>query len=261
MSEKFTKEQFIAKARSIHGDKYDYSKVVYVNVKNYVEIICPIHGSFTQTPKNHLCGYGCRHCAANRQRIAIRSTNLGVGLYDIENVVITPETKLARVIWRNMLYRCYDKEWLDKNSTYKDCYVSDEWLVFSNFWKWFKENYIKGYDIDKDILSPQNNKHYSPDTCCFVPHKLNSILLKCNKLRGDYPICVSKIGNKFYSHVRIDGKITYLGSFETEKEAFGAYKKAKEDYVKSVVQKYYDNGEITKRVYDALMNYKININE
>ena len=253
--------EFVKRAREIHGDKYVYNEENYVNYKTHMDIFCPEHGFFGQTPKNHLCGYGCRKCATNRQRIAIRGTNLGIGFYDIENVVITPETKLARTMWRNMLYRCYDKEWLEKNSTYIGCYVCDEWLVFSNFWKWFKVNYIKGYELDKDILSPKDNKHYSPDTCCFIPHKLNTILLKCNTLRGDYPIGVSKIGNTFCSHVRIDGKITYLGSFETEKEAFGAYKKAKEDYVKTVAQKYYDNGEITKRVYDALMNYKINIYE
>lgn len=253
--------EFVKRAREIHGDKYVYNEENYVNYKTYMDIFCPEHGFFSQTPKNHLCGYGCRKCATNRQRIAIRGTNLGIGFYDIENVVITPETKLARTMWRNMLYRCYDKEWLEKNSTYRGCYVCDEWLVFSNFWKWFKVNYIKGYELDKDILSPKDNKHYSPDTCCFIPHKLNTILLKCNKLRGDYPIGVNRIDNTIFSHVRIDGKIVYLGSFKTEKEAFNAYKKAKEDYVKSVAQKYYDNGEITKRVYDALMNYKINIDE
>ena len=57
-----TKETFITKARKIHGDKYDYSKVEYVNSQTKVCIICPIHGEFWQKPNYHLCGYGCKTC-------------------------------------------------------------------------------------------------------------------------------------------------------------------------------------------------------
>ena len=57
-----TTEEFIEKAREIHGDKYDYSKVEYVNAKTKVCIICPEHGEFWQTPDSHLRGSGCIHC-------------------------------------------------------------------------------------------------------------------------------------------------------------------------------------------------------
>lgn len=53
---------FIDKAKSIHGDKYDYSKTRYVKSKLNVTITCPIHGDFTQTPNNHLRGAGCFDC-------------------------------------------------------------------------------------------------------------------------------------------------------------------------------------------------------
>ena len=46
--------KFLIKAREVHGDKYDYSKVVYVNCQTKVEIVCPIHGSFWQSPNSHL---------------------------------------------------------------------------------------------------------------------------------------------------------------------------------------------------------------
>ena len=58
-----TNQQFIEKAKQIHGDKYDYSKVNYVNAKTEVCIICPIHGEFWQKPTNHLQGNGCHKCA------------------------------------------------------------------------------------------------------------------------------------------------------------------------------------------------------
>ena len=53
---------FISEAKEIHGDKYDYTLVDYVNYKNKVKIICPTHGVFEQSPSNHLSGKGCLYC-------------------------------------------------------------------------------------------------------------------------------------------------------------------------------------------------------
>lgn len=58
---------FINKAKSIHGDKYDYSKVEFVNTKTKVCIICPEHGEFWQTPEKHLSGQGCPSCAKTKK--------------------------------------------------------------------------------------------------------------------------------------------------------------------------------------------------
>lgn len=60
---KLTTEKFIEKAKTVHGDKYDYSKVSYVSAKEKVCVICPEHGEFWQTPTVHLQGHGCRKCA------------------------------------------------------------------------------------------------------------------------------------------------------------------------------------------------------
>ena len=59
---KKTKEEFIKGARKKHGDKYDYSKVDYVNKRTKVCIICHEHGEFWQTPSSHLQGKGCPIC-------------------------------------------------------------------------------------------------------------------------------------------------------------------------------------------------------
>ena len=59
---KFTREEFIEKARETHGDKYDYSKVEYVNKNTKITIICPIHGEFQQRAHNHKRGQGCPVC-------------------------------------------------------------------------------------------------------------------------------------------------------------------------------------------------------
>lgn len=60
---RWTTKDWINKAQIIHNFKYDYSKVVYVNSKTPIEIICPIHGSFMQLPSEHLAGKGCKYCA------------------------------------------------------------------------------------------------------------------------------------------------------------------------------------------------------
>jgi hypothetical protein len=64
--QKSNKETFIAKAECIHNDKYDYSLVNYVSAKIEVEIICPKHNNFWQTPDSHLSGRGCNKCGFDR---------------------------------------------------------------------------------------------------------------------------------------------------------------------------------------------------
>jgi len=63
MAIKLTTEMFITRAINVHGDRYDYSKVVYINTKTKVCIICPEHGVFWQTPNGHIRGGGCKACA------------------------------------------------------------------------------------------------------------------------------------------------------------------------------------------------------
>ena len=70
---KLTEEEFIEKARNVHGDKYDYNKVVYVNNHTKVCIICPKHGEFWQTPMKHLAGQGCSKCKNSSLELAVEN--------------------------------------------------------------------------------------------------------------------------------------------------------------------------------------------
>jgi hypothetical protein len=56
------KNEFIKRAKEVHGDKYDYSLSEYINARIKLRIICPIHGKFEQSPFNHLRGTGCPIC-------------------------------------------------------------------------------------------------------------------------------------------------------------------------------------------------------
>ena len=74
---RMSKEEFIRRAKEKHGNKYDYSKVEYVNTRTKVCIICPIHGEFWQTPDEHL-RYGCKQCSVEyiaQKRIENSSKN------------------------------------------------------------------------------------------------------------------------------------------------------------------------------------------
>lgn len=76
-----TKESFILKSQNTHGDKYDYSKVEYINSKTKVTIICKVHGEFTQKPCDHInSSQGCPKCKQSKGEIEISK-------YLIENVI------------------------------------------------------------------------------------------------------------------------------------------------------------------------------
>lgn len=71
-----TTEEFIKRARAVHGDKYDYSKVEYVNSHTKVCIICPEHGEFWQTPSNHMRGKTCKVCAITNKGVLYKNRSL-----------------------------------------------------------------------------------------------------------------------------------------------------------------------------------------
>ena len=63
--------EFIAKAKELYNDKYDYSLVVYTKSSEKVSIICPEHGVFLKTPNKHLCGQGCPKCGRDRTKMGL----------------------------------------------------------------------------------------------------------------------------------------------------------------------------------------------
>jgi hypothetical protein len=69
-------EEFIKKSNEIHGFKYDYSKVIYQNNREKVEIICPIHGAFFQAPSSHIHGkHGCVKCSGKELKTTEKFIN------------------------------------------------------------------------------------------------------------------------------------------------------------------------------------------
>lgn len=172
--------------------------------------------------------------------------------------------------WKRMLQRCYDPKFHEKEPTYIDCKVDEEWLCFQNFAEWFYNNYyeIEGERIalDKDILH-RNNKIYSPNNCIFVPERINTLFIKCDSVRGDCPVGVyyHKRYKKFVAHCSIydfeenKSKRKYLGLYDTPKQAFEVYKQYKEKNIKDVADYYKE--QIPNELYQALYKYEVNISD
>lgn len=170
-------------------------------------------------------------------------------------------------IWRQMLYRCYSQKSIKKNPTYENCDVCEEWLNFQNFVNWFEKNYYEvetqSMCLDKDILV-KGNKTYSPKTCIFVPQEINKLFTKRQLHRGKYPVGVSihdkkSLKLKYVAHINKKDKFINLGRYNTPEEAFLAYKKAKEEYIKEVADKYKD--QIPQKLYDAMYKYEVEITD
>ena len=182
---------------------------------------------------------------------------LGVGEYQgsIEGVQTSQYKE-----WRGMLTRCYSNEYHKSYPTYINTQVCEEWLNFQNFAKWYEDNYYEvdnqTMHLDKDIIT-KGNKLYCPDKCVFVPHELNLLFTKNDSKRGQYLIGVyyDKRRHKFKSACRRYGKKVGLGSFDSEEEAFYAYKEFKEETIRLMAEEYKD--KIPMKLYNGLMSYKV----
>lgn len=258
------RDYFIQKAKEIHGDKYDYDKVVYEKANKKVCIICNVCGTeFLQTPNSHLDGHGCPECAKKAISEFHKGELLyGVGINDDERYCVDENGNYypAYSAWVHMLKRCYDDKYQSTHQTYIGCYVDERWYSYKAFRLWFEDEargYKDGYELEKDI-KVHGNKVYSPENCLIVPRFINTLFTKADKIRGNTMIGVTATKNGNYSaRLAKGGEQVYLGRFATEMEAFLAYKREKEKYIKEVADKYYKDGLIAKEVYDALYRYEV----
>lgn len=164
--------------------------------------------------------------------------------------------------WLNMLSRVYGNNNELTTRNYCDVTVCSDWLKFSNFKEFFDKNYIEGYELDKDLIS-KDNKTYGPDFCCFVPRRINLLIIKSDNTRGKYPvgIHIRKDTGKYVVQLRRDNLDAIRQEFTSIEEAFNFYKISKENYIKEVANEYKQKNLITDKVYEALINYEVLITD
>ena len=105
----------------------------------------------------------------------------------------------------------------------------------------------------------KGSKVYSESACVFLPKEINLALSTKKSQRGDCLIGVRKTKTGYQSRCNIRGKNYSLGTFNTEIEAFNAYKQTKENYLKELATKWKD--KIDTRAYNALMEYQVEITD
>lgn len=128
--------------------------------------------------------------------------------------------------WTRMLYRCYHKTFKEKHTTYEGCYVTEEWLTFSNFKSWMETQNWKGLELDKDILV-FNNKVYSPNTCIFVSQRVNKFLNIKKAMENKNPTGVvwNEVRGKYRAKCSdpFTGKVKILGEYSDIHKAHNAW--------------------------------------
>lgn len=168
----------------IHNYKYDYSKAVYLNSKNKLTIICPIHGEFLQTPSGHLRGMGCRKCVGKYkptlEEFISSARDIHKDKYDYSEFIYTSKDKVGVI-------KCNTCSNVFKQSPHNHVYHSKGYRVCNNIIKsqnptrlYYVTFLFEGllyYKIGKTIHSLE--KRFGADMKNIVTYK--SIMLSSGK--------------------------------------------------------------------------------
>ena len=219
-----TIEDFIEKARKVHGDKYDYSKVEYVNNHTNIIIICPEHGEFLQLPANHFKGCGCQKCGGNKKlntnEFIKRANDVHGDKYDYSKVKYKNiDTKVCIIcpehgeFWQSPschIYRHYGcpvcdeshleseirKLLLDNEITFTQEY-NDKWLD-----KQFLDFYLPDYNT---AIECQGEGH-------FKPVRFNGI--GWDKAKNNFKKCVNLDEDKKNKCIKKGVKLIYYSDLK-----------------------------------------------
>jgi len=214
-------EYFIKKAREVHGDKYDYSKVEYIKTHKNVKIVCLVHGEFEQLPSNHLrYNRGCPKCNANFSNVEkdflkfIEKNYFGEVLVNVKNIinpyeldVYLPDLKLAFEF--NGLY-WHSEKFVHKNyhldKTLK-CELNDKEIhlihIYEDDWT-YKQDIVKSRILN---LLGKSKKIFARKTeIKEVSYKESREFLEKNHIQGN---CISKIRLGLYYENELVSLMTF----------------------------------------------------
>ncbi len=187
----------------------------------------------------------------------------GVGFNDGKYPALV-KGKIAKEyhIWNDLLRRCCDHKYQQRQPTYLGCSISDGFKNYSYFHDWCQRQIGFGqedFQLDKDFLI-KGSKIYSEDTCLFLPRELNALMNYYRARRESLPLGITTQNGRFRAQCYRGKSVSrHLGYFDTPEEAFQAYKQAKEAYIKAQAEKW--KALIDPRAYAALMTYTVSITD
>lgn len=229
MSFRKDKEHFVEKARQVHGDRYDYSELDYIENKSKVKIICPKHGAFFQLPSNHYAGNGCPVCHNSRIEDFVRDylTENNISFEEKNRKIISPYELDFVIEDKKLAIECNGVYWHSESEGKDKQYHINKTTKSKN----------KGYKLIQILESEIIDK---PD---IVKSRLNSIL-GLNKRRIYARKCKvkeisSQLKGKFLNKYHIQGndkskvnlglfykgKLCSVMTFSSRRRALGANEK------------------------------------
>lgn len=170
---RYSKESLLERFYELHKGLYKYEDFEYKDTRQRINIVCKVHGLFNQQVRKHLEGQGCKRCA----NIINRSKWINPTGYR------EPCGKQIQyqeyTVWRSMIGRGKHKYWI-KHPHYSGTTISEDFLSWDKYKEWcdsqFNSGFVdeegKPFELDKDLLS-KGTRHYSEDTCCFLPRAIN----------------------------------------------------------------------------------------
>jgi hypothetical protein len=206
-------KEFIDKAKKVHGEKYDYSKVEYVHSKIQVTIMCSKHGEFLQIPSNHLRGHRCPACVDNKfniKKFIDKAKKVHGEKYDYSKVEYTnSKTKVMIICPKHgefpqipnihlMRHGCPLCGTITKTSNTKE-FIDKAKKVHGKKYDYSKVKYINA-GIQITIICPKHGEFPQTPTVHLMGHGCPS----CNESKGEKKITtiLSKIGLKFKPQAR-----------------------------------------------------------
>ena len=227
------KTLFITKAVQLHQNKYDYSKVDYVNNKTKVTIICPVHGEFEQTPNNHLKGNGCPKCyydklSSNKDLFVEKANIIHSNKYSYDKFIYTKAT--SKSIITCPIHGDFEQT-PNSHLNGSGCPICAKEKASENFRKPLEQ-----WITEAQIIHGNN---YDYSKVCYKSCK-DKVLIKCNNC-----------GNEFYqeAHAHISQKQGCPICAKTKKESKG------EKLIKSILLKLNIPFKEQYRIKDNDCNY------
>lgn len=217
---KITKEEFIERSNKTHNNKYDYSKIEYIHTKYKVDIICPFHGIFKQSPHNHLNNHGCPICANNihlTNEMFIEKSKKIHGdkyCYSITDYAKSNREKVDIICLKHGIFKqrpndhlngcgcpkCGEEEYLDRR---KKRFINKSNKIHNNKYDYSKVQYVD--DSTKVIIICMVHGEFSQCPCAHVKGHGCSVCgnaIKSNK--EDFIKKSNSVHNNIYDYSKVE---------------------------------------------------------
>jgi len=210
---KLTTENFIEKSKKIHGDKYDYSLVDYINSSTKIKIICPIHGTFEQVPSSHMNNVGCSICSGKKRltkkEFIIKANQVHNNKYDYHLVEYrNNSTKIKIICDQHGVFEQTPNRHVSKKQGCSICYgnkksTTEEFIIKAN-----KKHFNK-YDYS---LVKYESCMEKVDIVC-KKHGLFKQKPNCHLNGQGCPVCKLSKGEKKVKYFLNKKNITYIQQY------------------------------------------------